>query len=113
MKNLSRMASRGGVVLAVAGLGVACHQIANTKNKQEKNEILVESLGGLLGGVGYGAAIFVIFTATPIGWVAALAIGVGSVATSYGTGQLIKNAYSMNGAHIDFASLTKINTLCQ
>lgn len=113
MKNLSRMASRGGVVLAVAGLGVACHQIANTNNKLEKNEILVESLGGLGGGLFYGFAMTVFFVSTPIGWVVALAIGVGSVATSYAVGAAAKNMYTISGTHIDFASLTKINTLCQ
>ncbi len=96
-------------------VGVACHQIANTGDKQEKSEILVESLGGVIGGAAYGlaATLTVMLMATPVGWTAALVIGVGSVVSSYGAGQLAKNYYLMNGAHIDLASVTKVNTWCQ
>jgi len=41
MSRLSKFAARGGIVLSVAGLGVACHQIATTDDKQQKNEILL------------------------------------------------------------------------
>lgn len=113
MRSLSKLASRGGVVLSVAGLGVACHQIASTNDKQQKNEILVESLGGVIGGAAYGAIVTVLLIGTPIGWVAALAIGVGSVAVSYGVGAGLKNLYTTRGTHIDFSSLSKVNELCQ
>ncbi len=113
MKTLSKLASRGGVVLSAAGLGVACHEMANTNDKQKKNEILVESLGGLVGGAASGLVVSVLFIGTPIGWVAALAIGVGSVATSYVTGQLAKNTYTTYGSHIDLASITHANELCR
>lgn len=53
MNSLSKVASKGGVALSVVGLGVACHQIAQTDSQQEKNEILVESLGGLMGGLAW------------------------------------------------------------
>ncbi len=115
MSRLSKLASRGGIVLSVAGLGVACHQIANTGDKQQKNEILIESLGGVAGGVIYGmtATLTVMLMATPVGWTAAFVIGVGSVASSYGAGLLAKNLYSMFGTHIDIATTTKVNVLCK
>jgi len=115
MGTLSKLASSGGVVLSVAGLGVACHQIANTDDQLQKNEILVESLGGVVGGAAYGmvATLTVMLMATPVGWTAALVIGIGSVVSSYGAGQLTKNYYLANGAHIDLASATKVNELCQ
>ncbi len=113
MSTLAKAASRGSVVLSAVGLGVACHQMANTDNAQKKNEIMVESLGGLLGGAVLGAIVTVVFIGTPVGWVAALAIGVGSVATSYGFGVGAKKAYTKFGSHIDFATLTHANELCR
>ena len=115
MSALSKLATRGGVVLSVAGLGIACHQIANTDDKQQKNEILVESLGGLGGGVLYGVAATatVMLMATPVGWTAALVIGAGSVLSSYGAGMGVKHLYTAYGAHIDVASVTKVSELCK
>jgi len=95
------------------GLGIACNEIANTDNKQKKNEILVESLGGLVGGglFGYGATI--LFIGTPIGWVAALAIGVGTVVASHGGGAFLQHFYTTDLKHIDFATITNVNTVCR
>jgi hypothetical protein len=117
MSRLSKLASRGGIVLSVAGLGVACHQMANTGDSQQKNEIFVESLGGIAGGAAYSVAatatIAVFFVATPIGWVAALAIGAGSVVAGY-TGRVIaRNVYDAYGNKIDLASLAGASQLCK
>lgn len=115
MSTLAKAASRGSVVLSAVGLGVACHQMANTDNAQKKNEIMVESLGGLAGGIAYGLAtgVSLLFIATPVGWVAALALGVGSVAVSYGSGLFAKHLYTTGGSHIDIATLTHANELCR
>ena len=115
MGTLSKIASRGGVVLSVAGLGGTCYEIANTDNTQKKNEILVESLGGVAGGVVYGVAATaaIIIMATPVGWVGALVIGAGGAAFSYGVGLSAKNLYSTHGAHVDLAAVTKISALCK
>ena len=113
MRNLSRLASKGGVVLSVVGLGVACHEIASTDDKQQKNEILVESMGGVGGGILFGAVVTVLLVGTPVGWVAALAIGVGGVAASYGSGVALKEFYSIYGSHVDIVSGTKINEICK
>lgn len=115
MNTLSKIASRGGIVLSVAGLGVACHQIANTANTQEKNEILVESMGGFAGGLAYGAAasLVIMIMATPVGWVGALVIGIGGAAISYGTGQASKKLYTTYGSHINLANISNVNNVCR
>ncbi len=113
MTNLSKYASKGGIVLSVVGLGLACHQIASSDTKQEKNEILVESVSSFGGGLVYGAVLTVLLVATPVGWVAALAIGVGGALTGYGTGRVAKYYYTASGAKIDFASETGVNHLCK
>ena len=115
MGMLSKFASRGGVALSVVGLGVACNEIANTGNVQRKNKILVESLAGVLGGSLYGvtATGVVLMMATPAGWLAALVIGVGSVAASYSAGKLANNLYDTFGRKIDLASKTGVSQLCK
>lgn len=114
MGQLSRAASKGGVALSVVGLGIACHQIAHAQSQQKKNEILVESVGGLVGGVFYGlaAGVGIALMATPIGWVAALAIGLGSVAASYGGSRALRRLYDTRGRHIDFASKSGVASAC-
>lgn len=49
----------------------------------------------------------------PVDRAAALVIGGGAVVSSYVVGQLAKNYYLANGAHIDLASATKVNALCK
>ena len=114
MGQLSRAASKGDVALSVVGLGIACHQIANATSQQKKNEILVESIGGLAGGIFYGLAVGVgvALMATPVGWVAALAIGVGSVAASYGGSRALRKLYDARGKHIDFATKSGVASAC-
>jgi len=115
MGKMAKYASKGGAILTVAGLGLACNEIANTKNQLKKNHILVESVGGVLGGVAYGigATIAIVIMATPVGWVAALVIGAGSVAASLTAGQAAKLAYDKFGNTTDLASLTGVSTLCR
>jgi hypothetical protein len=113
MVRLSKIASRGGVVLSVAGLGVACYQIANTDSSQKKNEIFLEALGGFAGGAIYGIGASILLFSTPVGWVAALAIGVGGAAAGYGAGKLVKHAYTASGVQVDLTSGLGINHLCR
>ena len=114
LQTASKVASKGGLVLSVAGLGLACHQIAHTDDRIEKNEILIESSAGFLGGVAYGigASITILALATPVGWVAGLAIGIGGAIVGYGSGQLAKKYYNARGEHIDFASIYKVDQMC-
>lgn len=115
MDKLSKVASRGGVALSVVGLGVACHQIAHTDSQRKKNEILVESAGGVVGGIvyGIGAGLAVARMATPVGWVGALVIGVGGAAAGFASGKVAGKLYNVYGGQIDIASKTGISNVCR
>ncbi len=113
MNKLSSMARTGGIVLATAGLGVACYDIAQSESKIRKNQILVESLGGLAGGAIFGAGITILLIGTPVGWVAALVIGVGSVAASYAAGAGAKLFYDTSYRQVDLATITGVSHLCR
>lgn len=108
-------ASRGGVALSVVGLGIACNQIAHAGTTQKKNEIFVESMGGLIGGLAFAgtATITLFFVATPVGWVAALAIGAGGALAGYGGGEIAKGLYDRNGMRVDFANNLGVSSLCK
>ena len=113
MGRLSKLASKGGIVLSVAGLGVACHQIANTDDKQQKNEILVESIFGVAGGVLFGATVTVLLVGTPVGWLAALAIGVSGALSGYTSGKIAEHIYTTTGSRIDFVSDLGVGRICK
>lgn len=115
MNNLSKVASKGGIALSVVGLGVACHQIAQTENQHQKNEVLVESLGGLMGGIvyGVGATVTVALMATPVGWIGALVIGIGGAAAGYYTGKTVKHYYNQHGQKLDLVSATGVDGVCR
>jgi len=111
MNRLAKHAARGGVVLSAVSLGLACNEIANTNDSHKKNEILVESIGGLLGGVAAGVAIMLIFT--PVGWVAALAVGIAGATGGYVSGKVAKNLYTTNLKQFNIAEATKVTQLCK
>lgn len=113
MASMSKHASKGGVVLSVVGLGIACHSIANTDNKQEKNEIFVESISGFGGGIIYGAVASVFLIGTPIGWVAALAIGIGGAVTGFGAGKFVRHLYTTSGSKVDLVSASGVKHICK
>jgi len=115
MSKLSRVASGGGFVLSIAGLGIACNQIANTSDVQVKNEIFVESVGGFAGGLIYAtsATLVLAIMATPVGWVGALIIGVGGGLAGIGAGYGAKTLYTTRGNKIDLTKITKVNQLCR
>lgn len=115
MNRLSKVASRGGIALSAVGLGIACHEIAHTGTAREKNEIFVESVGGLIGGAAFTGAVTLglIMAATPIGWVAALVIGVGGALAGYGGGQIVKHLYDKSGQKIDFVDKLGVSAICR
>ncbi|MCI0507206.1 MAG: hypothetical protein L0Z73_14015 [Gammaproteobacteria bacterium] len=114
MLNIAKKARAGGVVLSAVGLAVACHEIANTADRHTKNEILVESVGGVIGGAVYGglATLAIVAMVTPVGWVAALVIGVGGAVSGLASGYGAKHLYNTRGRHIDFAKSTGVDSLC-
>ncbi len=93
---------------------IACHDIAHTDSRQEMNEILVEAVGGILGGLAYGLGVstMIVLMATPVGWVAALVIAGAGAGVSYGVGKIARNAYSMKYGHVDLVRHLSLDGIC-
>lgn len=114
MQRLSKVAARGGVALSVVGLGIACHEMAQTDDIGKKNDIFVETFGAFAGSAAFGlaATIGVALMATPVGWAGALIIGAGSVITGFATSHIARGVYDATGRPVDFANLTGVASLC-
>ena len=113
LNKLSKLASKGGVILGAAGAAMACHEIANTQDVVKKNEILVETSTSLLVGSASTIAIGILVATTPVGWALALTLAAGSAAASYGSGLTLKNLYNKYGQKYDLTQTTGINRLCR
>jgi len=111
MGKVAKYAAVGGAVLTAASLGIACGNIANTDSKLEKNQIFVESMGGLVGGALATATI--LFFLSPAGWVAALVIGVGGAAGGFISGVGLRRLYTAEFNTFDLTSMTRVNQLCK
>jgi len=111
MGRVAKYAKAGGVVLAGVGLGLACNEIANTDDRQKKNEILVEAMGGLAGGLAVGTAIVLMFT--PVGWIGALIVGASTAIASIASGAGTRVVYTAKFSKFDIASVTKVSQLCR
>ena len=59
-----------------------------------------------------GALLGIIFATTPIGWVAALAIGGGAVVAGWAGGKFGKKAYDNHLNEYDFVKMTDIDKWC-
>lgn len=72
-------------------------------------------MGGVAGGAVYGLAttVTVLLMAAPIGWAAALVIGLGSVAAGYAGGSIAKNIYDTYGNKYDLTSGLGVSQLCK
>jgi len=110
MGKVAKFAAVGGAVLTAVSLGVACNEIAHTSSIEEKNDILVESVGGVFGGIVTGAIIMLMFT--PAGWVAALVVGATGALGGIAIGKGSSFLYDVTGRKIDFASTTGVTTFC-
>lgn len=109
---LSKYATRGGLVLAGAGLYVGCRQIAASGTRHMKNEIMVETLASTSGGLLAGLAISVLLVSNPVGWAAALVIATGSAAGSMAFGTGAKHIYNRWGERVDLVAMTGTDMLC-
>jgi len=112
LNNLSKLAKGGGVLLAGMGGAIACNNIGNTEDRQEKNEIFVEFLGGTAGSGIAGFALAVFFVSSPVGWTAALAIGGASVAAGWAGGKLGKAFYDHKLQSYDLVANTGLDKWC-
>lgn len=88
-------------------------QIGDADDRQEKNEIFVETVASTAIGLGAGALVGIFLVSNPVGWGTALVLAAGTAAASYGTGKLARGAYTMRGREVDFVSGLGIDSLCR
>lgn len=112
LSDLSTLAKSSGVLLTGVGGAIACDNIGNTEDRQEKNEIFVEFLGGTGGSAITGAALGLIFATTPIGWAAALAIGGATVAAGWAGGKISKKIYDNKFQNYDLVEGAGLDKWC-
>ena len=113
LNRVAALGKAGGFVLTGVGLTASCMQIANTQDREEKNEIFVETVASTSVGVGLGVAVGIFLVSNPIGWGAALVLATGSAAISYASGKSARYAYDRFGNQIDFVSGTGVETICR
>lgn len=111
MGKVAKYAAVGGGVLTAVNLGLACNSIANTDSKLEKNQIFVEGMGGLVGGTLATATL--LFFITPVGWAAALVVGVGGAAGGFFSGKGLRTLYTTEFNNLDLTSMTRVDQLCK
>ncbi|OMH32080.1 hypothetical protein [Motiliproteus sp. MSK22-1] len=110
---MAKVASRGGTVLAVAGVGVGCYQIANANTRHKKNEIFAETVGGTIVGGVTGYALGVLLFSNPVGWGVALVLGTGAAIASYSAGKGTAAMYNNYLRQYDFVETTGVDKLCR
>jgi len=110
---LSRLANAGGIALAGAGAVLSCNEIANTEDRQEKNEIFVETAASTGVGLVAGYAVTALLISNPVGWGIAIVLGVGTAATAFGVGKYAKKVYSSNFEEYDLVNMTKVDQICK
>lgn len=112
LKKLAAYGKHGGYVLTGVGVAASCMQIADTDSRQEKNEILVETVASTSVGLVAGAAITLFLVSNPVGWGTALVLAAGSAALSYGLGKGTRLAYSLSGTEVDLVSGLGVDKVC-
>ena len=113
LTNLSHAMKNGGYLLTATGLVLGCRSMAQANSRLEKNEILVETLSSSISGVAMGLGLGILLMSTPVGWVTAIILGVGSSLASYGIGKGAKYVYNGYLQRIDFAEITRADQLCR
>lgn len=110
LENLTRKIKAGGAVLDFLALPLDVYDIATTENSIEQDKKLVKTVAGMAAGklaqIGITRLVVgVALATTPVGWGAALVIGVGSIVA----GEVISNyaaaAYEKHFSHIRVVDL--------
>ena len=111
LTKLSRLAAGGSVILAGVGVAMACKSIGDTDDRQEKNEILVETATTTLAGV--GVAVTLILVSNPLGWAVLIGIGVGTAVGGYLVGKGMAKFYSTSSfKEYDLVEMANVDELC-
>lgn len=112
LKQFGRLSKAGGIALTGVGLTASCMQIAHTASREEKNEILVETIMSTAIGSGIGIATGLFLVSNPVGWGAAVVLAVGATAVGYTGGKVARVGYSKFGANVDFVDGLGVDAIC-
>ena len=112
LNRLTKLMKSGGVVLSAASLGVGCYQIGQTDDRQQKNEIFVETLTSTGWGIGAGVIVSAVLISSPVGWGIALVAGAAVAASSWALGKGAKAFYNTKGAEVDLVKLSGTYKWC-
>ena len=113
LSGMAKFASRGGTVLAFAGVGVGCYQIANSNSRHKKNETIAETVGSTIAGSVTGVGLTILLASNPVGWGVALVLGSAAAITSYGAGKAAAYGYNRFGQEADLVGITRVDQLCK
>ena len=113
LKQLASYGKSGGYVLGGVGIAASCMQIGDTNDRQEKNEIFVETVISTMAVVVAGVLVGAFLVSNPVGWGTALVLAVGSAASSYAAGRVARTAYSIHGNEVDFVSGMGLDAICR
>ena len=109
LRQLSSLASKGGILLAGVGVAASCAQIAGAADQVKKNEIFVDAITSTF----VGAALGLFVVSNPIGWGTAIVLAAGSAAAAYGAGKLAGWAYDTQGREVDLVSGLGVDRVCR
>ncbi|WP_276680279.1 LysM peptidoglycan-binding domain-containing protein [Thalassolituus oleivorans] len=107
-----KAAAKGGLVLSAISLADSCKTIATTNSIKDRSIVLVEGLSSTISGIAAGTAVSLILALTPVGWVAAIAIGIAIAAGAYATGKIAGSVYQYMGEG-NIADTTGITNVCR
>lgn len=110
LARVTKVARAGGVVMAVASTGVACHQIGSEKDRGKKNKLFVEHASSVAGGA--GAVAMLALAVTPVGWAGILAVATAGAIAGYATGKAGSRAYDRFGKEYDLVDVLFIDEVC-
>lgn len=112
LNTLSKLASKGGLVLTSAGVAKGAFDMCQAETRKEKNEIFVETTVGTSIGIVSGLVLTGVLIANPLFWGGVLILGTIAAAGSYAAGKSVRKIYNLSSDPIDFVSITKAEAVC-
>lgn len=109
LEKLRGLATQGGLVLTAVGLSAACTQIAQSVDRQIKNEVFIDAIVSSI----FGTSLGIFAVSNPVGWGTALVLALGASAVSLAAGKLAVSFYDTAGAPLDLVSGLGIDRLCR
>lgn len=112
LSTISKVATRGSVVLLGAGLISSCYQVSKAETFTEKNVIAVETIASTGFGLVAGGILTVMLVGTPVGWGVILLAGIGSAYSSYKVGEAAGSVYKSQFSNVDVVNSLGITSVC-